>query len=304
MVRTLALLTLLFAAAAVPRSAAAECTSRVSVDMVAFDLGRVESSWNNDEDAVRRATDSVRAAIPCLGEPLTPAVAARIHRAMGLRAWLDRKDPGTVPARLWFAAARNVEPDYSFPPDLVAPEDPERREYIAVPVGDGRTTEVKSTKETSAHFDGIRTSRRPEEWPTLYQLLDANERLLTTAYLMPGEEIPLTTGGAGSKPRGQPTAWLAGGASVGLLGAGIGMHVYNLNTWKTLKNCTSGAYPYNWDPSNENCSRWDEQGFEVWRASYTADIAMMIVGGLGLATTGAVVLLDANSITVGWSGRW
>lgn len=294
---------------------AATCTTAVSIEALRLDLERVEAAYKaEDADAVRQIADTITADLPCLGEAVHPAVAAAIHRALGLRAFLDRRNPEAKPARLYFAAARNAEPNYTFPPDVVGPDDPVYREYVAVPVGAGRVDEVVPQTPRKTYFDGTPTTRRPAEWPTIYQLLDERDRALATAYLMPGDSIPgVATAPAKAaasvtetRPRerdSSPGAWIAGGASLAMLGAGVGMHVYNLSVYQAgLNACATGnGLVPEYDP--EACPS-EEQNFSTWRTSYIADIAMMIAGGAGLATTGAIVLLDGDGVTVVVQGHF
>ena len=296
---------LLFASLILSTGAArAACLTPISADTLTFDLNAAETAWNVDELAVRRATDDLDRALPCVGEVLSPDLAARIHRALGLRAWLDRKAPGVTPARLWFAAARRIDPDYRFPTTMVADDDPEQREYVAVIVSDVQTEALRTPKGRSAWVDGSQSDLRPVDWPTIYQLVDSDERPVLTALLRPGESTPGTEEAGARAPRRHLGSWIGGAASIGVLGVGAGLHAFSLGEWSSLRYCGSEDARFRWNGTDPRCVGSDEVDFNKWKARYAADITMMIAGGVGLSVSGAMIFVDAHQLSVGWSRSW
>ena len=79
-----------------------------------------------DSSGFSTATAEAEAQAACLSDPVSPTVAARLHRVLGLQAFVAGDEPG---ARTAFAAARAIEPDYQFPDSMVPSDHPVRQLY-------------------------------------------------------------------------------------------------------------------------------------------------------------------------------
>ncbi len=139
-----------------------------------------------DIPAFRSATDKLRTVIPCLRDPVTRSVAAEVHRFLGIRAFGD-KEPN---AKLYFAAARSIEPYYEFPSSLIPPGNPLRGIYADLELGQGTSRDVPKPEVGYVQFDGRTTLKRPVTWPTLMQRFDDEGVVVESAYLGPEDPMP------------------------------------------------------------------------------------------------------------------
>jgi len=128
---------------------------------------------------------SVRVA--CLMEPVDPAGAARVHRLMGLRAFVERQPERAQQA---FAAARSLQPEYAWPEELIPWGHPLLAMYQAIPVEGGTFTPLPAPAAGWVYLDGRPAEPRPSAWPALLQVSDAGGAIQLSAYLWPGEPLP------------------------------------------------------------------------------------------------------------------
>ena len=238
-----------------------------------------------DVAAFKAATDSARALLPCLSEPLPRTLAASFHRAMGLRLFVDRDSES---AQLAFAAARSVEPLYRFPTTLVPEGHPVRVQYGAYPVELGEYLPVAQPAGRIT-FDGTDVLQRPLSWPSIVQIYDEAGQIVETHYLQPAEPMPgypLATGDVirggvireGLQFHPQPTKpLLAGAAGVALLTGGL--YLINLRQWN--------AY---WDDETTQATDYD-----AYRARTNGLVVGTWVGG-----TAAVVLGTGAFFVAEW----
>lgn len=136
-----------------------------------------------DLDAFRAASGRAGLLLGCLSEPLTPALAAAVHRNRGLDAFLAR-DLTRAPQA--FAAARALDPEFAWSEQMLPPRHPVRELYAAQGSAKAVTT-VAEPGLGGLRFDGRATLERPEEVPTILQRLDDAGQVAETLYLWPGE---------------------------------------------------------------------------------------------------------------------
>lgn len=163
--------------------------------------------------------------------PLRPAVAARVHRVMGLRAFVDKDLSLATRA---FAAARALEGTDTLPAAVAPPGHPVHEEYIGIDLATGQLDTLPPPREGALWFDGQQRSLRPTRWPTIAQWADPDAS--RTAYLWPGDPMfdypvgPPPVGLPPPPPRGSgastrrwiaPAATLAGAAVT--YGAALGV---------------------------------------------------------------------------------
>lgn len=186
------LLPLLLAASALAAhapAALAECGQDLSTaDLVAMLEGAEWSYGQADLPGFSQATEQIRTKLPCLSEELPRNIAARVHRAVGLRGFVDR-DP-EVSTRA-FAAARAIEPAYTFPSALVPAGNPVLLDYNAVPVEAGKHDEVLAPADGYLVFDGRPDHARPRSWPTVVQFVASSGEVTDTLYLWPAQSLPV-----------------------------------------------------------------------------------------------------------------
>ncbi|MCP4918185.1 MAG: hypothetical protein GY913_14830 [Proteobacteria bacterium] len=127
--------------------------------------------------------DQASISLPCLGVPMSPALAAHVHRDVGLRYYVDR-DQET--AALSFASARILEPDFAFSDELLPADHGIRDVYASRSlVGDARE-DVPRPAAGELLLDGVVGAQRP----VIVQLVDGTGTPTTTRYLLPGEAMP------------------------------------------------------------------------------------------------------------------
>ncbi len=199
-------------------AAAADCPkSHSSADLMGA-LDTAESAYAKLEvDGFKAGTDQARALLPCISEPLIKPHIARLHRFEGLRGFVDRDPSITVPA---FAAARSIEPGYSFPEALVPANNPVRDEYKLADLSTGTFQTVAQPKSGSLRINGDISTDRPLGWPAVVQLVDDSGAVTQTAYVHPSDPLPSYDAGELPLPKsGGPNLPLLGGAGAAAIGA-------------------------------------------------------------------------------------
>lgn len=192
---------------------AADCERATLGTDVLATLDAAEAAYARvDVEAFEAAVVQARAEVSCLQEAVTPAVAAQLHRLEGLSAFVEDARDRAVTA---FAAARSLEPDYSFPSTVVPPGNPVIDQYLARPATSA-TERLPPPADGKLRLDGRPGEDRPLELPVLLQVIDPEGRPGVTAYLWPGDALPYTPGRTGSPAR---TGLRIGG--VGLAAAGL-----------------------------------------------------------------------------------
>ena len=139
-----------------------------------------------DITAFRAATDKANADVRCLREVVPRPLAARLHRLEGLRWWADADLPR---ARASFAAARSIEPGYTFPEAMVPAGHPVLVEYGASDPAAGGELPVPPPEKAALWFDGRAGDTRPEARATLTQLVADEGAVRASALLWPGEPM-------------------------------------------------------------------------------------------------------------------
>ena len=221
-----------------------------------------------DHGGFVESTDRLSALVICAGVPLEQALAARIHRARGLRAFVDDQPERAKQA---FVAARALEPDFLFATSLIPEGHPVGDAYGAIPVALGVREVVPRPLNGALYFDGSVSLERPGAWPTLIQRIDREGVVLQSAYLWPGEpmiDYP--------RPRDvtrlrRGLGWGAGGAALIAAGLYAGAAASFL-TWR--------------DPSTEY-ERLD--GLKAWNRGLTIGAGAAGAAALGLGVSALVV---------------
>ncbi len=175
------MITLLFAV----HAAHAACPSTPSAVEAQLDSAQVAFKLM-DRVAFTSATDAVRAGLECLSEPVTPTLAARVHRVTGLREFFAGNDAGAL---LAFGAARAIDPAYEFPESIVAAGHPARALYAAATSVSTVTTSTSLPADGALSFDGTPSPYRPSERPTLALHVRADRTVAASSYLWPGDPL-------------------------------------------------------------------------------------------------------------------
>lgn len=173
-------------------SASADCPSpRPTATALAERITAAQSAYSAlDVSQFRAVMADVDRGLPCVTDELPKHLVAEVHRAMGLREFLDRQSDRSTAA---FAAARSIEPTYRFPESLVPAGNPALVDYLAVDPDGAPAAALPPPMSGRLLLDGMPSGRRPTTLPTMVQLVDGEGRVTATAYLWPGDAVPAYT---------------------------------------------------------------------------------------------------------------
>ncbi len=188
-------------------------------------LDEVERPWGVDPAAFEAAIVTERAMIPCMGRVVDAALAARVHRAEGLAAFLARDLDG---ARRAFAAARAAAPEIALPPEMAPEGGPLREAWAALPVAEYDQVLPLVDQGWSVWVDGVARvdgptgrPRVPAERPFIIQQNAAAEVVEWTLYARSPADVPGQAPPASERQAGWAW-WVSGGTALAggaLLGA-------------------------------------------------------------------------------------
>lgn len=225
------------------------CPEPVSLAAVAGELDRAEAAFlAADVEGFHGGVDRAVLSLPCLGEVLAPAVAARLHRARGLDQYV-RGD--AVSARSSFAAARAVAPELGL--SSLLPEGHEALVLFAEADSAGATVRLDPPAEGSLWFDGTSSLDRPADRPTVVQVVARTGALSATRYALPGDPVPAypvavvvptDPPGAPERRRGGRAAWLV----VSGVGAATSAVLYGMASASAAE--FEGPAPAAWGPAD------------------------------------------------------
>jgi len=167
---------------------AADCPSSSQVADLTSKLDSAEKAYASLEvEQFTLSLDEAALMLPCLGDPVTPALGARYHRTIGLRLFIERDRERASQA---FAAARAIDPTYEFPDSLIPTGHAVRAIYGILDASNPQMQRVADPVVGHLTFDGTASNQRPSAWPTIAQILDASGVPITTAYLFPADPMP------------------------------------------------------------------------------------------------------------------
>ena len=206
----------LLAAALLSTPVAAACPAGITASVLSERLAAAEDAAGRDPARFSEAATLALALLPCLAEPATPPLAARVHRVAGLAAYAAG-DPDTELRA--FAAARAADPAIELWPDRFVPGHPLQTDWMAIDPTQGRRVSVPVPATGQTRFDGTPSIDRPVDTPTLFQLVDG-ERVSLSARLDPAEPLPAyaTATSASTARMDRVLVWSAVGAGVAAAG--------------------------------------------------------------------------------------
>lgn len=234
-----------------------------------------------DRAAFATAVEEVVRDVDCLSAPVTPALAARVHRVVGLHEFVSGRDTA---ARDAFAGARAIDPNYTFPEAVVPVDHPVRRLYNdASFVVDDRTP-LPRPADGRLELDGIGSEQRPTARASLVLHIGADGSVRASRYLWPGDPLfPYTVASdvavssVEERTRKGPNVPLAIGAGASALAAGA--------SWLVARNTETRF----WDPATGEDELEPLQG--------RANALSIASVGLGVVAVGA----GAGAVI---AGRW
>jgi hypothetical protein len=176
--------------------------------LTSSDVGRlVGEGWSAfaelDEDVFTERVDEAKGALPCLLDVLPAATAADLHRAVGVRAFLDGDEQGAGRA---FQAALSLQPAVALPPSIAPVGGPLAAAFAAAAEGEPPTTQaVTPAAGETLYFDGTATNTRPRSLPTVLQVRGADETVRFGSYLPAFASLP-TAATTAPKQKGEKRA--------------------------------------------------------------------------------------------------
>jgi hypothetical protein len=142
------------------------------MDLEAFDAARV--------DAVK--------VLDCLGETVTPADAAALHRMQALASFVARDDGGTLAA---FRAATELQPGFELPMRIAPEGNPLRAQYeLARGLPPSARARLDAPTDVTIYVDGARSATWPTERPTVLQGLGSSGAVDHNTWVGLGEGLP------------------------------------------------------------------------------------------------------------------
>lgn len=265
---------ILVLAAAPWTAASAACPEPVVPAALEARVADAEEAYGRlDVTGFQGALDDAAFLVPCLEAVVLPRLAARYHRVLGLRLFVARDERG---ATLAFAAARAADSTLDLPSTLVPPGHEVRDLFVRVDLATGTHTTVPPAATGWLAFDGTRALVRPEDWPTLVQVVRPDGSVAATEYALPGEPLP---------PYEVSAAWRARKPARGvLLGVAAG-------------SALASAFAYGLAVASENSfdqphPEWDRGDLLAARArtnGLTVSAIVFGAGAVGAAAAGIAV---------------
>ncbi len=147
-----------------------------------------ESAFGSmDPVGLRRSMTDAEGEIACFVGPVAPVLAARLHRAEALRAFVDGDEAA---ARRALLAARVLDPTGEFSTRVVPADHPIRKLDPGVPTVAPASVQVPAPGSGTTYFDGHATLARPADRPTVYQFVDPRGKTIQGDYLRPELATP------------------------------------------------------------------------------------------------------------------
>ncbi|MED5372025.1 MAG: hypothetical protein VX899_13485 [Myxococcota bacterium] len=167
-------------------AAAQHCTALSSE--LARSLEDAEAAFEaRDKAQVLASRDQAVLTVNCMVEPITRSSAARLHRVMGLAAFLEKDQEA---AQRSFAAARRLEPAYTFPTSMVPEGHPVREDYRALAVETLSAHTLVPPLSGHLTLDGHEGLDRPDGIPTVYQRFNDAGAVVDTRLLRATDPDP------------------------------------------------------------------------------------------------------------------
>jgi len=154
-------------------------TAPTNADIGAL-LDSADAALNEaDVDGFQTTIQKVALNVPCLSEPITPELAARLHAFQGIRHYVAGETDQATGA---FFASRVLNPDTSLPAALFPDGHEIHGVFNDTPVDTARSSRLPGPKDGKLLIDGEATTGKPLERPFVAQRVDG-ETVLDTRYL-------------------------------------------------------------------------------------------------------------------------
>lgn len=219
-----------------------------------------------DVEAFEASSTQAEAAARCLREAMTPPTAAEFHRVRGLLAFVQRRRDA---AELRFAAARVLEPDFTFPTSVVPEGNAALEYYGAITPSEETLTKVPPPKHGSIRLDGSTSRMRYAPLPVTAQFLDERGNVTETLLLRGGDPLPDYEIGRERK-RGPNLPLLLIGGGLGLASGALAV----------TSRVSYGAYK---DPSLTDTAALESKRKQINTAANASVVTGLVGAGFGAA---------------------
>ena len=167
-------------------NAAPECTrayerSDLSLQMDSIELALIEANLPKIESHITHLDTIGR----CLGEQISPSLAARFHLIKGIYAFVTQKEEDMLRS---FSIAKKSDPTTKISNKVFPSEHVIHELYAQSSTISYRTVLSKPLKGTYT-FDGFMEHKRPMETPTFCQIIDG-KTVLSSSYLTAEDQLP------------------------------------------------------------------------------------------------------------------
>jgi hypothetical protein len=165
-----------------------ECKEPIPLDELARSLDEAEQAYIDFDDTAFRDQVNVISGVllPCVGDPVAPALVRRTHTVIGLHFLAMGDEPN---AELSLKAAHAAEPEARIDRRLI-PEGHPADAWWADEEAAVKLRRVPEPRVGSVAFDGEHTRSRRAELPSVFQLFDETGRARATEYLGPRQPLP------------------------------------------------------------------------------------------------------------------
>jgi hypothetical protein len=165
-----------------------ECKEPIPLDELARSLDVAEQAYIDFDDTGFRDQVNILSGVhlPCVGDPVAPALVRRTHTVIGLH-FLAMGDEAN--AELSIKAAHAADPDARVDRRLIPEGHPADAWWVDEETAE-KTRKVPEPRVGSVAFDGEHTRARRAELPAVFQLFDETGRARSTQYLGPRQPLP------------------------------------------------------------------------------------------------------------------
>lgn len=141
---------------------------------------------NMDVPQASLIVKSIGNTINCFDEPVTPEFASQYYLMQGILLWAANKQDASV---RYFDAAKSVQPDIKISTDIF-PQTHEIHVFFKVAPKSSDVIELVPTEGEQFYLDGLESTTRSAQRPTIFQAVDENGLVLRTQVVDKGQELP------------------------------------------------------------------------------------------------------------------
>jgi hypothetical protein len=166
---------------------AADCGFEATEQELHTTMDAAEAAYAElDAGAFRIANDELRLAFPCIDTPVSPATAARVARIRALALSTSGDAAGAEQALL---AAKELDPTYTFPVELLPDGHALRTTYERLAMGEALRTRLEKPRGVTLLVDGQEDLWLPTHRPAVFQV-EQDGHIRDTQLLWPGDPPP------------------------------------------------------------------------------------------------------------------